>query len=77
MSDLATVLLVLALALAVLGALRFDLVKLFFRGLFSQPPSDKGAPVWHEHGHGKGDATLHAKEQANHKPPFHRSGRRG
>lgn len=75
MTDLATVLLVLALLLAVLGALRFDLVKLLLRNLIGTPDPGKGMPAWREHGHAE-PATPKAHEAAPAKPPFHRSGRR-
>lgn len=75
MTDLATVLLVLALLLAVLGALRFDLVKLLLRNLIGTPDPGKGMPAWREHGHAD-PATPKAHEAAPAKPPFHRSGRR-
>jgi hypothetical protein len=81
MSDLASLILLLVLALLVIGALRLDLLGQLWREwlkLGEQPPA---VADWHEdHAHGPYLARhqrLQRGDLAHHRPPFHRSGRRG
>lgn len=80
MSDPASLLLLLVLLLALIGALRFDLMGLIWREWLklgnkgnALPPADSAhGPYQGRSGHlpHRGPATAH-------KPDFHRSGRRG
>lgn len=81
--DPGTLLLALAIALALIGALRFDLLGLIWReGLKLARPSEPAPPEpTPASAHGPYVADSHERaahgQQAAQRPAFHRSGRRG
>lgn len=79
MSELATLILLLALVLALIGALRLDLMGLIWREWLKLGDSARRNPLPDDKSHGpyseRSGMTPHPT--AAHKPPLHRSGRRG
>ncbi len=81
-SGLLTLAVLLAvILLAVAGALRWDLLKLWWRNLFAPPPEPLQLQPLRVDRHRHAPRRLHEAElqhQALHRrPDFHRSGRRG
>ena len=78
--SLATLVLLLLLALLVIGALRLDLLGQLWREWLRLGDKPPGVADWHDHAHGayglKRARRLHEAE-SGHKPQYHRSGRRG
>ena len=79
--DTSTVLIIVALAIAVLGAIRFDLFGLIWREWLKvgskKPELPPGPPPSHGPYHGSSGTHGHG-ENTTHKPAdFHRSGKRG
>lgn len=79
--DTGTILIVIALALALLGALRFDLFGLIWREWLKlgarKPELPPGPPPSHGPYHGKEGAHGHADNDSHKPADFHRSGKRG
>ncbi|MCE4555683.1 hypothetical protein [Pelomonas cellulosilytica] len=69
-------LLILAVALAALGALRFDVLVARWRELMGQPPAGQAPPVTPAAQPTPQGTGAHAHAAPVHKPDFHRSGRR-
>lgn len=79
--DISTILIVIALALAIAGALRFDLFGLIWREWLKlgsrKPELPPGPPPSHGPYHGKSGAHGHADPGKHNKPTdIRRSGRR-
>lgn len=82
MSDLATLLLLILVALIVIGALRLDLLGQLWREWLKLGEQAPGVADWHDdHAHGAYGLArarrLQRGDLAHHRPQFHRSGRRG
>jgi hypothetical protein len=80
MSDLATLILLLALVLALIGALRLDLLGLIWREWLKLGDNARRHPLPDDKSHGPYSERSGMKPHridAAHKPPLHRSGRRG
>ncbi|RQO59739.1 hypothetical protein DBR47_10150 [Paucibacter sp. KBW04] len=75
MSDLTLILIVLAIALAVLGAIRFDLFGLILQE-FRRPPLDARPPETVQRVHASLKEGRGGDQHAADKPAIHRSGKR-
>ncbi len=78
-NDLASVLILLALVLAIIGALRLDLLGLIWRECLRLGSQARITPAEDSaHGPYRGRIGMTPRRvAAAHKPAFHRSGRRG
>jgi hypothetical protein len=81
MSDLASLLLLLTLALLVIGALRTDLLRQLWQEWLHLGEHPPGVADWHDHAHGAYGLAhtrrLHGQDMSHARPGYLRSGRRG